>query len=132
MAHRSATFTHLALTILMGASLVFAPLSGLGQIEPEGEQLCVKTMNVSKEHLCCNKPADVSAPHTTRLESNPASCGHSDDCSCCIRICGTVVPAPIEKSDHSLIEHVIDIAPMADQTPANSRWRDPLLRPPIC
>ena len=118
-------------------SLVFAPLSGLGQIKAEGEQLCIKqlcikTVHVGTEHLCCDKPADAPFPRTTSPESNPAPCGHSDECSCCIKICCTVVLAPIERSAHSLIKLVVESVPMADQTPADSRWRDPLLRPPIC
>ena len=102
------------------------------QIKAEGEMLCIKIVHVGTEPLCCDKPADAPSPRTTSPESNPAPCGHSDDCSCCIKICCTVVLAPIERSDHSLIKLVVEIAPMADQTPADSRWRDPLLRPPIC
>ena len=132
MVHRSATLTPLALTTLVVLSLVFAPLSGLGQIKAEGERLCIKTVHVGTEPCCCDKPADAPSPCTTSPESNPAPCGHSDDCSCCIKICCTVILAPIERSDHSLIKQVVEIVPMADQTPADSRWRDPLLRPPIC
>ena len=134
MAHDSARFQHLGLAILMVLSLASAPLSGLGQINPEDAQmLCLKTMQVAKEQRCCNEPADdVPAPHTTRSESNTVPCGHPDECSCCTRICCTVIVGPIEESDHSLIEHVIDMVPMSDQTPDDSHWRDPLLRPPIC
>ena len=91
MVHRSATLTPLALTILVVVSLVFAPLSGLGQIKAEGEMLCIKIVHVGTEPLCCDKPADAPSPRTTNPESNPAPCGHSDDCSCCIKICCTVM-----------------------------------------
>lgn len=126
MTHRSLRCLLFELSLLMVVLLGCAPLSGLGQIYPKPDHLmCVKKI-CSAQELCCHKPADVPAPRS----QSPS--GHSSDCSCCISIYCPVVVAAIEKSDLSLIEYVIDIASMANQTPTHSRWRDTLLRPPIC